>query len=67
MNYYKMKKLSIFSGHGLLSVLFLWIILFPEQYMHVLDTFYYSKIELCYCVHSFIISLYSYYKESFYI
>lgn len=42
----KMKKLSIFSVHGLLSVLFLWVILFPEQYDHVLNTFYYTKTEL---------------------
>ncbi|ETI70338.1 phosphatidate cytidylyltransferase [Neobacillus vireti] len=44
---YKMKNLNLFSGHGLLSVLFLWALLFPEKYMHVLDTFYYSKTELC--------------------
>lgn len=42
----KMKKLSIFSVHGLLSILFLWLVLFPEQYNHVLDGFYYTKTEL---------------------
>lgn len=42
----KMKNLNIFSVHGLLSVLFLWIILFPEQYGHVLNTFYYTKTEM---------------------
>jgi phosphatidate cytidylyltransferase len=42
----KMRKLSVFSVHGLLSILFLWVILFPEQYNHVLTTFNYSKTEL---------------------
>jgi phosphatidate cytidylyltransferase len=43
---FKMRKLSIFSVHGLLSILFLWVILFPKQYDHVLTTFNYSKVEL---------------------
>ncbi|MFK9092430.1 phosphatidate cytidylyltransferase [Bacillus salipaludis] len=43
----KMKQLNIFSIHGILSILFLWILIFPEKYHHVLDTFYYSKTELC--------------------
>ncbi|HEY2420951.1 MAG TPA: phosphatidate cytidylyltransferase [Neobacillus sp.] len=42
----KMRKLNIFTVHGLLSVLFLWVILFPKKYEHVLTTFNYSKIEL---------------------
>jgi phosphatidate cytidylyltransferase len=42
----KMKNLSIFSVHGLLTVLFLWVILFPEQYNDVVNTFYYTKTEL---------------------
>jgi phosphatidate cytidylyltransferase len=42
----KMRKLSIFSVHGMLSILFLWAILFPKQYEHVLVTFNYSKTEL---------------------
>jgi phosphatidate cytidylyltransferase len=42
----KMKKLNIFSVHGLLTTLFLWVILFPKQYNHVLTVFNYSKIEL---------------------
>ncbi|MEC1520859.1 phosphatidate cytidylyltransferase [Neobacillus niacini] len=42
----KMKKLSIFSVHGLLTVLFLWVILYPEQYSDIVDSFYYTKTEL---------------------
>ncbi|MBT2654361.1 phosphatidate cytidylyltransferase [Bacillus sp. ISL-18] len=42
----KMKQLSIFSVHGLLSLLFLWVIIFPKQYQHVLSDFYYSKTEI---------------------
>jgi phosphatidate cytidylyltransferase len=42
----KMKKLSIFSVHGLLTVLFLWVILFPEQYGDIVNTFIYTKTEL---------------------
>jgi len=43
----KMKNLNIFSMHGILSILFLWVLIFPEKYRYVLDTFYYSKTELC--------------------
>jgi len=42
----KMKNLSIFSINGLLSLLFLWVIIFPEQYNDVFADFYYSKIEV---------------------
>jgi phosphatidate cytidylyltransferase len=42
----KMRNLSIFSVHGLLSTLMLWVLLFPSQYYHVLQTFNYSKVEL---------------------
>jgi phosphatidate cytidylyltransferase len=42
----KMKQLSIFSVHGLISLLFLWVIIFPTQYNHVLTDFYYSKTEI---------------------
>jgi phosphatidate cytidylyltransferase len=42
----KMKKLSIFSVHGLLTLLFLWVILYPEQYSDIVNTFYYTKTEL---------------------
>lgn len=42
----KMKKLSIFSVHGLLTLLFLWVILYPEQYSDIANTFYYTKTEL---------------------
>ncbi|EKN64065.1 phosphatidate cytidylyltransferase [Neobacillus bataviensis LMG 21833] len=43
----KMKNLNIFSIHGILSILFLWVLIFPEKYSDILDTFYYSKTELC--------------------
>ncbi len=39
----KMKKLGMFTVHGLLSVLLLWVILLPEQ---VLISLNYTKIEL---------------------
>ncbi|CAH2713254.1 hypothetical protein BACCIP111895_00389 [Neobacillus rhizosphaerae] len=54
---FKMKNLNIFSGYGLLTVLFLWALLFPAEYNHVLDSFYYSKIELCIV---FILLLFTY-------
>ncbi|PEQ93802.1 phosphatidate cytidylyltransferase [Bacillus sp. AFS006103] len=43
----KMKKLPIFSVHGVLALLFLWVLLFPAKYHHILASFYYSKIEIC--------------------
>jgi phosphatidate cytidylyltransferase len=43
----KMKKINIFSVNGVLALLFLWVLLFPEDYYHILDSFYYSKIEIC--------------------
>jgi phosphatidate cytidylyltransferase len=43
----KMKKLTIFSVHGVLALLFLWVLLFPAKYHHILASFYYSKIEIC--------------------
>ncbi|MBO0959116.1 phosphatidate cytidylyltransferase [Neobacillus sp. MM2021_6] len=43
----KMKNLNIFSIHGILSILFLWVLIFPEKYSDFLDTFYYTKTELC--------------------
>jgi phosphatidate cytidylyltransferase len=42
----KMKGINIFSVNGFLSVLFLWVILFPKQYAEVLNTFNYTKTEL---------------------
>ncbi|WP_040205001.1 phosphatidate cytidylyltransferase [Neobacillus jeddahensis] len=42
----KMKKFNLFSINGLLSLLFLWIIIFPKQYDHFFTSFYYSKTEL---------------------
>lgn len=41
----KMKNLNIFSVHGLLTVLFLWVILFPAEYSEIATTFYYTKTE----------------------
>ncbi|MBT2700024.1 phosphatidate cytidylyltransferase [Bacillus sp. ISL-40] len=43
----KMKKLPIFSVNGILALLFLWVLLFPGEYHSVIDSFYYSKIEIC--------------------
>lgn len=43
----KMRKLNIFSIHGLLSLLFLWVLLFPKEYNNIIDSFYFSKTELC--------------------
>lgn len=42
----RMKKINIFSPNGFLSLLFLWVILFPEQYNHIIADFYYSKTEI---------------------
>lgn len=42
----KMKNLNIFSIHGILSILFLWVLIFPEKYSNIWDTFYYSKTEV---------------------
>ncbi|MED3624230.1 phosphatidate cytidylyltransferase [Neobacillus thermocopriae] len=43
---FKMKKLTIFSPYGFLSLLFLWVLLFPPQYEKFFNEFYYSKTEL---------------------
>ncbi|MCD4837351.1 MULTISPECIES: phosphatidate cytidylyltransferase [Neobacillus] len=43
---FKMKKLTIFSPNGFLSLLFLWVLLFPPQYENYFNEFYYSKTEL---------------------
>lgn len=43
----KMKNLNIFSINGVLALLFLWVLLFPEKYQNILDSFHYSKIEIC--------------------
>jgi len=42
----KMKGQQLFSPNGILSLLLLWVILFPKQYEHVFHTFYYSKVEM---------------------
>jgi phosphatidate cytidylyltransferase len=42
----KMRKLNIFSTPGLLSVLLLWVILFPREYHSFFSTLHYSKTEL---------------------
>ncbi|PLS06548.1 phosphatidate cytidylyltransferase [Neobacillus cucumis] len=42
----KMKNLNIFSINGLLSLIFLWVIIFPKQYHHILSSFFYSKTEV---------------------
>jgi phosphatidate cytidylyltransferase len=43
----KMKKLNIFSVNGVLTLLFLWVLLLPEDYDHIINSFYYSKTEIC--------------------
>ncbi len=43
---FKMKGLTLFSIYGFLTTLFLWAILFPSQYSHVLTVFNYTKTEL---------------------
>lgn len=40
----KMRKLSIFSLQGIISLLLLWIILVPKQYTHVIEHFGYTKL-----------------------
>ncbi|MBA4536222.1 phosphatidate cytidylyltransferase [Bacillus aquiflavi] len=42
----KMRKLSIFSVPGFISLALLWIFLLPKQYQHFLDEINYTKIEL---------------------
>ncbi|MCL6573408.1 MAG: phosphatidate cytidylyltransferase [Bacillus sp. (in: Bacteria)] len=42
----KMKKINIFSANGLLSILFLWVILFPKQYSDTFASLTYTKTEL---------------------
>jgi phosphatidate cytidylyltransferase len=42
----KMRNLSIFSIPGFLSLLLLWVILFPSKFYSALATFNYSKTEL---------------------
>lgn len=41
----KMKNLNIFSINGFLSLLFLWVVIFPEKYERAAN-FFYSKTEL---------------------
>ncbi|MCM3765733.1 MULTISPECIES: phosphatidate cytidylyltransferase [Bacillaceae] len=42
----RMKGLNIFSPNGFLSLVLLWVILFPKQYDEIIADFYYSKTEL---------------------
>ncbi|AEO99248.1 phosphatidate cytidylyltransferase [Weizmannia coagulans] len=46
----RMGKQSFFSFGGLLSVLLLWLILFPSKYMHVIAQTGFSKLELVYMI-----------------
>ena len=43
---FKMRKLSIYSIPGLLSILMLCTLLFPPQYGKIIATFPYSKTEI---------------------
>ncbi|MBO8176562.1 MAG: phosphatidate cytidylyltransferase [Bacillus sp. (in: Bacteria)] len=42
----RMRKLSIFSIPGAISIFLLWIFLLPKEYIHLLEQFRYSKIEV---------------------
>jgi len=42
----KMKKLSMFSIHGFLTLLFLWVLLLPPKYEAIFQSIYYSKAEI---------------------
>lgn len=41
----KMKKISIFSFQGIISLLLLWIILVPKQYINIIEDLGYTKLE----------------------
>ncbi len=41
----KMRKISIFSVPGFVSLLLLWIFLLPKQFQEVLETLHFTKIE----------------------
>ncbi|NYV67026.1 phosphatidate cytidylyltransferase [Bacillus sp. Gen3] len=41
----RMRKISIVSFQGIISVLLLWIILIPRQYINVIENLGYSKLE----------------------
>ncbi|MBS4194016.1 phosphatidate cytidylyltransferase [Lederbergia citri] len=45
---FQMRKLSIFSFHGLISILLLWIFLLPNQYFEAINITGLSKIELAF-------------------
>ena len=46
----RMGKQPLFSFDGILSVLLLWLILFPSKYMHVIAQTGFSKLELVYMI-----------------
>ncbi|MGE8204050.1 phosphatidate cytidylyltransferase [Heyndrickxia sp. NPDC080065] len=41
----KMRKMSIFSFQGIISLILLWIILVPKQYIKVIENLGYTKLE----------------------
>lgn len=41
----RMRKLSLFSVPGLISLILLWIFLLPEQFQGILETLHFTKIE----------------------
>jgi len=45
---FQMRKLSIFSFHGLIAVLLLWVFLLPNQYFEAINITGLSKIELAF-------------------
>ncbi|GER65656.1 phosphatidate cytidylyltransferase [Weizmannia acidilactici] len=46
----RMGKQRFFSFEGLLSVLLLWIILFPSKYVHFIERFGFAKLEYTYMI-----------------
>ena len=63
----KMKKLSIFSVHGVLALLFLWVLLFPEEYNHHFRFLLLFKNRDMHSINSFVISLHGDNQKSIYI
>ncbi|WP_075980895.1 phosphatidate cytidylyltransferase [Bacillus massilinigeriensis] len=42
----KMRKLYLFSIPGIISLIMLWIVLFPSRYMSLWDSFQYTKVDI---------------------
>ncbi|KHD86528.1 phosphatidate cytidylyltransferase [Heyndrickxia ginsengihumi] len=46
----KMGKQSIFSIQGVLSVLLLWVVLWPDKYIHTIERFGFEKLEYIFVI-----------------